>query len=158
MAVDYFLKLDGIQGESQDANFKNQIQLMSWSWGASQVSSVAGTGGSGAGKADLSDFACMLYFDKSTPNFFKSIGKGTHIATGTMSAVKSGADGKPYLKVDFTEIFVSSLQISASSEVPTVSLSFTYNQIKIDYSVQDENGNLKSTGPVTYSTKENKLT
>ncbi len=158
MAVDYFLKLDGIDGESSDANFKNQIQLMSWSWGASQVSSVAGTGGSGAGKADLSDFSLMTYFDKSTPKFFKSIGLGTHIASGTLSAVKSGAQGKPYLKVDFAEIFVTSLQMSGSSEVPTVSISFTYNEIKIDYSVQDEKGNLKSTGPITYNTKENKLT
>ena len=158
MAVDYFLKLDGIDGESADANHKNEIQLMSWSWGASQVSSVAGTGGSGAGKADLSDFSVMTYFDKATPKFFKSIGSGTHIKSGTMSAVKSGANGKPYLKVDFTELFVSSLQISGSSEIPSVSLSFTYNTIKIDYSVQDEKGNLTSTGPVTYNLKENKLT
>jgi type VI secretion system secreted protein Hcp len=159
MAVDYFLKLsDGIEGESSDSNHKSEIQIMSWSWGASQVSSVAGTGGSGAGKADLSDFSIMTYFDKATPKFFKSIGLGTHIKTGTMSAIKSGADGKPYLKVDFKELFVSSLQISGSSEIPTVSLSFTYNEIKIDYSVQDENGNLKSTGPITYNTKENKLT
>lgn len=158
MAVDYFLKLDGIQGESVDTNHKDEIQIMSWSWGASQVSSVAGTGGSGAGKADLSDFSIMTYFDKATPKFFKSIGAGTHIKTGTMSAIKSGADGKPYLKVDFKELFVSSLQISGSSEVPTVSLSFSYNEIKIDYSLQDENGNLKSTGPVTYNLKENKLT
>ena len=159
MAVDYFLKLsDGIEGESSDSNHKTEIQIMSWSWGASQVSSVAGTGGSGAGKADLSDFSIMTYFDKATPKFFKSIGLGTHIKSGTMSAIKSGADGKPYLKVDFKELFVSSLQISGSSEIPTVSLSFTYNEIKIDYSIQDENGNLKSTGPVTYNTKENKLT
>ena len=157
MAVDYFLKLDGIEGESADSNHKNEIQLMSWSWGASQVSSVAGTGGSGAGKADLSDFSLMTYFDKATPKFFKSIGAGTHIASGTLSAVKSGAQGKPYLKVDFAEIFVTGLQISGSSEVPTVSISFTYNEIKIDYSVQDEKGNLKSTGPITYNTKENKL-
>lgn len=158
MAVDYFLKLDGIQGESADANHKNEIQIMSWSWGASQVSSVAGTGGSGAGKADLSDFSIMTYFDKATPKFFKSIGAGTHIATGTMSAIKSGANGKPYLKVDFKELFVSSLQISGSSEIPTVSLSFTYNEIKIDYSTQDEKGNLASVGPITYNLKENKLT
>ncbi len=158
MAVDYFLKLDGIQGESADSNHKDEIQIMSWSWGGSQVSSVAGTGGSGAGKADLSDFSIMTYFDKATPKFFKSLGAGTHIKSGTMSAIKSGADGKPYLKVDFKELFVSSLQISGSSEVPTVSLSFSYNEIKIDYSIQDENGNLKSTGPVTYNTKENKLT
>ncbi|HVT98590.1 MAG TPA: type VI secretion system tube protein Hcp [Acidobacteriaceae bacterium] len=157
MAVDYFLKLDGIQGESQESGHKDEVQIMSWSWGATQVSSVAGTGGSGAGKASLSDFTIMANFDKSTPKFFKSICAGTHIKTGTMNAIKSGAEGKPYLKVDFKELFVSSLQISASSEIPTVSVSFTYNEIKIDYSTQNEQGNLASTGPVTYSTKENKL-
>jgi type VI secretion system secreted protein Hcp len=129
---------------------------MSWSWGASQVSSVAGTGGSGAGKADLSDFSIMTYFDKSTPKLFKSITTGQHIKTATMSAIKSGADGKPYLKVDFQEMFVSSLQISGSSEIPTVSISFTYNEIKIDYSTQNEQGNVTSTGAVTFNTKSNK--
>ena len=157
MAVDYFLKLDGIQGESQDEKFKNQIQVLSWSWGASNVSSVAGTGGSGAGKADLSDFSMMLNFDKSTPKFFKSICLGSHIPSGEFSAVKAGTEGKPYLKVDFKEIFVTSLQMSASGEVPAVSLSFSYNEIKIDYSAQDEKGNVASTGPVTFNTKTNKL-
>jgi len=158
MAVDYFLDVDGIPGESQDSNFKNKIQLMSWSWGASNISSVSGTGGSGAGKVDISDFSCMTYFDKATPKFFKSITKGIHVSKGTLSAVKSGADGKPYLKVNFTEIFVTGLQMSASSEVPTVSLSFTYNEIGIDYSVQDEKGNLTSTGEVKYSLKQNVVT
>jgi type VI secretion system secreted protein Hcp len=157
MAVDYFLKLDGIDGESSDSNHKNEIQLMSFSWGASQVTSVAGTGGSGAGKADLSDFSVMTYFDKATPKFFKSIGAGTHIKSGTMTANKSGGQGKPFLKVDFKELFVTSLQISGSSEIPSVSVSFSYNEIKIDYSVQNDQGNLASTGAVTYNVKENKL-
>ena len=157
MAVDYFLKLDGIQGESTDSKHKDEIQIQSWSWGASQVSSVAGPGGSGAGKADMSAFSVITYFDKATPKFFKSIGLGTHIKTGTMSAIKSGGDGKPYLKVDFKELFVSNLQISGTTEIPMVSLSFTYNEIKIDYSTQNEQGNLASIGPITYNTKENKL-
>jgi type VI secretion system secreted protein Hcp len=157
MAVDYFLKLDGIQGESVDANHKNEIQILSWSWGGSQTSSVSGTGGSGAGKVDLADFSIMTNFDKATQKLFKSLCEGTHVKTGTMTAVKSGANGKPYLTVDFTELFVSSLQISASSEIPTISVSFTYNTIKIDYSVQDEKGNLTSTGPVSYDLKQNKL-
>src|SRR5665213_1566562 len=157
MAVDYFLKLDGIQGESADEHHKNEIQIMSFSWGGSQTSSVAGTGGSGAGKVDLSDFSIMVNFDKATPKFFKSMCAGTHIKTGELSAIKSGAEGKPYLKVDFKELFVSSLQISASSEIPTVSVSFTYNEIKMDYSMQNEQGNITSTGPVTYDLKANKL-
>jgi type VI secretion system secreted protein Hcp len=130
---------------------------MSWSWGASNMSSVAGTGGSGAGKVDMSDFSMMTYFDKSTPKFFKNISKGTHITKGTLEAIKSGADGKPYLKIDFQEIFITSLQMSASSEVPSVSISFTYNEIKVDYSQQDEKGNLVSTGAVTFNTKQNKV-
>lgn len=157
MAVDYFLKLDGIQGESQDEKHKNEIQILSWSWGASNVSSVSGTGGSGAGKVDMSDVSMMLNFDKSTPKFFKSVAAGTHISTGTLSAVKAGGNGKPYLKVDFKEIFVTGLQMSAAGEVPAVSLSFTYDEIKMDYSAQDEKGNLASTGPVTFNTKQNKL-
>lgn len=157
MAVDYFLKLDGIQGESQDDKHKNEIQVLSWSWGASNVSSVSGTGGSGAGKVDMSDVSMMLNFDKSTPKFFKSICAGSHISTGTLSAIKAGTDGKPYLKVDFKEIFVTGLQMSAAGEVPAVSLSFSYDEIKIDYSAQDEKGNVASTGPVTFNTKANKL-
>jgi type VI secretion system secreted protein Hcp len=156
MAVDYFLKIDAIPGESVDDKHKNEIQIMSWSWGGSQVSSVAGTQGSGAGKVDLSDFSIMTYFDKSTPKFFKSLTVGEHIPKALVTATKSGAGGKPYLKVDLSEMFVSSLQLSGSSEVPTVSISFTYNEIKIDYSIQDEKGNLTSTGPVSYSTKANK--
>jgi type VI secretion system secreted protein Hcp len=155
MAVDYFLKLDGIQGESADAKHKDEIQIMSWSWGGSQTSSVAGTGGSGAGKVDLADCNLMTYFDKATPKLFKSLCKGDHIKTGTLTAVKSGGDGAPYLTVDFTEIFVSSLQLSASGEVPMVSLSFSYNTIKIDYKMQNEQGNLTSTGPVSYDLKTN---
>jgi type VI secretion system secreted protein Hcp len=155
MAVDYYLKLDQVQGEAADSSFKDQIQILSWSWGASQVSSVAGTGGSGAGKADLSDFSIMTNFDKSTPKLFNAIVTGQHIKTGVMSAVKSGAKGKPYLKVDFKELFVTSLQISGSSEIPTVSVSFSYNEIKIEYSAQNEDGNLESTGPVTYNLKQN---
>lgn len=157
MAVDYFLKLDGIQGESADEKHKNEITILSWSWGASQVSSVSGSGGSGAGKANLSDFSVMAFFDKSTPLFFKNVCAGTHIKTGEMTAIKSGADGKPYLKVDFKELFVTSLQMSASGEIPSVSISFSYNEIKIDYSEQSETGTLTSTGAVTYDTKANKL-
>jgi type VI secretion system secreted protein Hcp len=157
MAVDYFLKLDGIQGESQDEKHKNEIQVLSWSWGAANVSSVAGTGGSGAGKVDMSDVSMMLNFDKSTPKFFKSVCAGSHIASGTLSAIKAGGNGKPYLKVDFKELFVTGLQMSAAGEVPAVSLSFTYDEIKIDYSAQDEKGNMASVGPVTMNIKQNKL-
>jgi type VI protein secretion system component Hcp len=72
---DIFLMLSGVPGESQDKTGKRDrgIQIMSWSWGACPASSVAGTGGSGAGKAGLSDFSIMTYFDKAPPWLYGQI-------------------------------------------------------------------------------------
>jgi type VI secretion system secreted protein Hcp len=157
MAVDFFLKLDGIQGESADEKHKDQITLLSWSLGASQVTSVAGTGGSGAGKADLSDLSIMKYLDKASAPIFKALVAGTHVKTGVLEAVKAGGDGKPFLKLSFDELFVTSQQYSASSEIPSESVSFSYNKIKVEYSTQNEQGILTATGAVTYELKVNKV-
>lgn len=156
MAVDYFLKLDSINGESADQNFKNQISVLSFSWGGTQTTSVAGTGGSGAGKVSLDEFSVTKYYDSSSPEIFKAMLKGTHITNGTLSAVKSGADGKAFLTITFTELFVTAQHISASTEIPTETVSFSYNTIKVDYSKQNEQGNLTSVGPVSYDLKANK--
>ena len=157
MAVDYYLKLDGIQGEAATEGFKDQIQLLSFSWGGSQTTSVAGTGGSGAGKVDLSDLSVMKNYDKSSPQMFKALISGTHIKTGVLSATKAGGGGKPFLKISLGELFVTSLQDSASSEIPTESVSFSYNTIKVEYSTQNEQGILTAVGAVSYDLKANKV-
>ncbi len=156
MAVDYFLKLDSINGESVDQNFTNQISVLSFSWGGTQTTSVAGTGGSGAGKVSLSEFSIVKYYDSASPEIFKAMLQGKHISSGTLSAVKSGSDGKAFLTLTFAEMFVTSQQISASSEIPTETVSFSYNTIKTDYSKQNEQGNLTSVGAVSYDLKANK--
>jgi type VI secretion system secreted protein Hcp len=158
MAVDFYLKLDSIDGEAVATNFENQIQLLSFSWGGSQQTSVAGTGGSGAGKVDLADLSVMKHMDKATSPIFKALVSGTHIKTGVLSAVKAGGNNKPFLKLSFEELFITSQQISASSEIPTESVSFSYNQIKEEYWTQNEQGVLTATGAVTYNLKQNKVT
>jgi type VI secretion system secreted protein Hcp len=155
MAVDFYLKLDGIEGEAVAKGFENQIQLLSFSWGGTQHTSVAGTGGSGAGKVDLADLSIMKNMDKATSPIFKALVSGTHIKTGVLSATKAGSAGKPFLKLSFEELFVTSQQISASSEIPSESVSFSYNKIKEEYSTQNEQGVLTATGAVTYNLKEN---
>jgi type VI secretion system secreted protein Hcp len=155
MAVDFFLKLDGINGESADDKHKNEITVMSFSWGASQVTSVSGSGGSGAGKADLSDLSIMKNYDSASPSLYKSLLKGEHIKTGVLTAIKSGADGKPFIQISLKELFVTSIQISGSSEIPMESVSFSYNEIKTEYFMQNEQGNLEAKGSVTYNLKGN---
>jgi type VI secretion system secreted protein Hcp len=160
MAVDFFLKLDSIDGESVADGHTNEITLLSFSWGGSQVSSVAGTGGSGAGKVSLENLHIMKYYDKASPSLFKALISGTHIKTGVLSACKSGVTGgggKPFLKVSLEELFVSNLSVSGSSEVPAESVSFSYNKIKVEYSTQNEQGILTAVAAVTYDLKANKV-
>jgi len=160
MAVNYFLKLDGVEGESADKDYKKQIQILGWSWGASQLSSVEANGGSGAGKVNVAEFSVNTYFDKATPKFFKNICAGTHFKTATLSACKAtgaSTSGKPYLTVDMGELFVTSIRLNAQTELPSVELSFSYNDIKIEYFLQNGDGTLVSTGPVSYDLKANKI-
>src|SRR5882757_2335755 len=158
MAVDFFLKLDAMDGGSTDQNHKNEISVMSFSWGASQVTSVAGTGGSGAGKANLADLSIMKTYDSASVPLFKALLAGTHIATGVLTAAKAGGNGKPFIKLSLTELFVTSVQSSGSSEIPMESVSFSYNTIKSEYFMQDEKGNLTAKGSVSFDLKANKLT
>ena len=159
MAVDFFLKLDGINGEATDQNHKNEISVLSWSWGASQTSTVSGGGGSSAGKASLADLHIVKSYDAASVPLFKSLLKGDHIANGVLTANKSGSadGGKAFLKVTLTELFVTSVQSSGSSEIPTESVSFSYATVKVEYSKQNEQGVLATAGSVTYDVKQNKL-
>ena len=158
MAVDYFLKLDTIQGESQADKHADEIQVLSWSWGASNVSSVHATSGSGAGKADVADLNMMINLDKSYPKLVQALTRGTHLKTGLLAAVKAGAANANYFTMEMQEVFVSSLQISASSEIPTVSLSLTFKSFKLDYYAQDAEGTVKNAGTAGWDVVTNKTT
>ena len=158
MAVDFFLDLGDIKGESVDDKHKDQITVMSFSWGASQTTSVSGSGGSGAGKANLADLSIMKNYDAASTPLYKSLILGSHIPTGTLYAVKSGGSGDPFMTITLSELFVTSIQISGSSEVPMESVSFSYNQIKTQYAQQDETGKQNVKAAVTYNLKSNKVT
>jgi type VI secretion system secreted protein Hcp len=155
MAVDFFLKVTGADGESTQQGHTNEIKIHSFSWGASQVTSVSGSGGSGAGKASLSDISVMKDLDKASPEMFKMLLTGTHISSAVLTAQKAtgSTTGAPFLTITFGEVFVTSQQISGSSEIPSEAVSFSYNTIKFDYSTQAEGGTLTSTGAVSYNIK-----
>ena len=156
MAVDYFLKLDGIQGEDAFKLFiQRRIRLLSWSWGANSLSSVEANGGSGAGKVDLDEFSFVTEFDKATVGFFRSICKGEHVMNATLFAFKAEAL-ESYLTVDFEQVFVTGIGTTATWEIPAVTIKFSFNKITFDYRVQGKDGFLISTGPVAYALKQNK--
>src|SRR5262245_47415780 len=106
--VDYFLKIDGIQGESQDAKHKGEIELLSFNWGETQTGTFAHGGGGGAGKVQMQDFHFMMNVNSASAKFFLKCASGEHIKTALLTCRKAGKDQQDYLKVTFEDLIISS--------------------------------------------------
>ena len=107
-AVDYFLKIDGIPGESTDSKHKGEIELLSFSWGATNNAQV--TSGRGAGRVSFQDFEFSKLFDKASPQIFQKCVTGVHIPNVTLSARKSSDSEVPnpdFLKIVFSTVLIS---------------------------------------------------
>jgi len=158
-AVDYFLKIDGIEGESQDSKHKGEIELHSWSFGATQGGSSHSGGGGGAGKVSLQDFHFVMRVNKSTPKLFLACAGGDHIKTAVLTCRKAGKDQQEYLKWTFSDFLVSSYQTggSASSDVvPMDQISLNFSKIQTQYQEQKGDGTLGGAVQAGWDVKQNK--
>ncbi len=106
--VDFFLKIDGIDGESSDAKHKNEIDIGAWSWGVVQSGAGAGGGGRGAGKVSMQDFQFVMNLSKASPKLLLACASGKHIKQATLTARKAGTGKQEYLTFKFSDVLVSS--------------------------------------------------
>jgi type VI secretion system secreted protein Hcp len=145
MAYDAFLKLDGIKGESQKTNHTDEIDIMSFSWGASNSSSVGTGTGVSTGKVSVSDFSIMKSTDISSATLFTKCCDGSVISTGVVTLQRQvGAKATPYLIYEFSNVYVTSIQWSGSGgagDAPMESVSFTFEVGKVHYTPLDDAGN-----------------
>ncbi len=126
-----FLKLDGIKGESTDKIHKGEIQIDGFALSA-QGGAQASGGGGGAGKVTIQSFSITKTLDKSSPLLFQAAATGQHIKDATLSfARKAGGEQKTYLKFDFQNVLVSSVQDGASDKAtPTEQVTFAFQKCK----------------------------
>lgn len=157
-SVDYFLKIDGIEGESTDRAHKGEIEIESFSWGVSQGGNRAAGGGGGTGKANFQDFHFTMQVSKASPKLFLATATGQHIKEAVLTARKSGENQQEYLKVTFTDLLISSYQTGGSSGdvVPTDEVSLNYSKIEIEYTPQKEDGSADTPVKAGYDLKANK--
>ena len=141
MAVDMFLKLDGIKGESQDSKHKDEIEIVSFSWGLNQQ--VATAGGAAAGKVSALDFSIVKQLDAATPQLIEMACQGEHLGSGLLTLRKAGGEQQDYLKIKLTDILISSYQTGGSSAgLPAESISFSFGNIEISAAEQKEDGSI----------------
>lgn len=142
--ADMFLKIDGIEGESTDQKHKGEIELQSWSFGATQPGSAGHGGGAGIGKTQLHDFSIVKFADKASPKLFEACTTGKHIPTVKLTCRKAGGDQQEFLKITMKEAIVSNFTQSGSGggSLPMDNLSLNFTTIEMEYGVQNEKGAL----------------
>ena len=144
MAFDAFLKIDGIEGESRDSKHKDEIEVLSFSWGVSnQATSSGHGGGGGAGKATFHDFNFMVRAQKASPKLFLACASGKHIKDAVLTCRKAGERQLEFLKIRLTDVLVSSFQQSGSEggdDTPLESVSLNFAKFEETYTPSDSKG------------------
>ena len=156
-SVDYFLKIDGIPGESTDSKHKNEIDLLSWSWGEANAGTHGGGGGGGAGKVSMNDFNFTMRINKASPKLFLACATGQHIKEALLICRKAGKEQQEYLKIKFSDLLISSYQTGGSGGdvVPVDQISFNFAKIEQSYAPQKPDGKLDSPVVHNYSVQTN---
>jgi len=142
MAVDMFLMLDGIKGESADDKHKGEIDIESFSWGLAQTGAGHRGSGSGTGKVDVQDISITKRVDKSSPTLMLSCANGKHITKGKITLRKAGENPLDYLTFDLEQVFVSNYQLSHTTggETPMETFSLNFVKVKSEYWTQSDKG------------------
>ena len=142
MAVDMFLELDGIPGESKDTTHKGLIDILSWSWGMSQSGSFHMGGGGGAGKVNVNDISFTKWVDKASPELMLKCCNGTHIPKGKLIVRKAGENPVEYLVINFEKLLVSSISTGGSGgeDRLTENLTLNFAKYSVEYVEQDDKG------------------
>jgi type VI secretion system secreted protein Hcp len=155
--VDYFLKIEGIPGESTDKSHADEIDLESWSWGETQLGTSSGMGGGGAGKVSMQDFHFVMRHNKASPLLLKACATGQHIPEAKLTCRKAGGEQQEYMTITLTDLLVSSYQTGGSNGdvIPTDQISLNFSKIEHEYKPQNEKGELGSPVKAMYDLKTN---
>jgi type VI secretion system secreted protein Hcp len=158
MAIDSFLKLGSLKGESVVKGFEDQIQVLSWSWGMSQTGTTHMASGGGAGKVNVSDITVTHHVDAASPALIQACCKGTHFDTATLTMNKAGGTALAYVTITLTDIIITSVSTggSAGEDLLTENVSLNFGKFKYSYQPQDNKGAKKGGAiDVTYDIAKN---
>ncbi len=158
MAVDQFLKLDGIEGEAQDAEHKKEIDVLAWSWGVTQSGTTHMGSGGGGGKANVQDVSVTKYIDSASHNLLQRCFDGKHIDKGTLVVRKAGGTPLEYYTIVMEDIMVTSVSTGGSGgeDRLTENVVLNFSKVNITYKPQKEDGSAGADKKAGWDIAENK--
>ena len=156
MAVDIFLKIDGIEGESSDAKHKGEIEIESFSWGAS-APGTGGPGGGGTGRVTMEDFSFTTPVTMASPKLFLACVERRRIKTALLTVRRSGGQQPDFLKVTMSDVQISGWKQAADAELPIDQVSMNFGKVQIAFAGQRPDGTPGDTVTAGWDSKNTKI-
>jgi type VI secretion system secreted protein Hcp len=157
MAADIFAKIGDIKGESLDSKHKDEIEVLSFSWGVANPGSVTHGGGGGAGKPTFQDLSIVHHIDKATPALLKACATGTHLKEATITHRKAGKGQQEYLIVNLNDIIITAVSHGGTAgQLPDETVSLAFAKVDLEYKPQKPDGSLDAGIHFKYDLKTNK--
>jgi type VI secretion system secreted protein Hcp len=158
MASDIFAKLGDIKGESQDDKHKDEVEVLSFSWGVTNPAPHGGGGGGGAaGRATFSDLSIVHNIDKATPQLLRACATGAHLQDATITQRKAGKGQQEYLIIKMNDVIVTGVtDTSATGQQGSETVTLTFAKVDLEYKPQKLDGSLDAGVRFKYDIKANK--
>ena len=157
MAMDLFIKIGALKGESIDKTHAGEIDVLAWSWGMSNSGSAHVGGGAGAGKVNVQDLSLTKYIDKSTPDLMLAACNGKHFDSALLTVRKAGEKPLEYLKIPMTQVLITSVSTGGSGGEDRLTENVTLNfaSVKVEYVEQTKGGGTGDKPSMNWNIAEN---
>jgi type VI secretion system secreted protein Hcp len=157
MASDIFAKLGDIKGESLDDKHKDEIEVLSYSWGVANVGVISAGSGGATGKATFQDLSIVHNVDKASPMLLKACATGTHIKEATITHRKAGKGQQEYLIVKLNDVIITGVTHGGTGGQPlSESVSLAFAKVDLEYKPQKPDGSIDAGIHFKYDLKANK--
>jgi len=157
MALDMFVDMGSIKGESRDKENKDKIDILAWSWGMSQSGTTHTGGGGGAGKANFQDLSFTKYLDSSSNALMNALAQGKHLEKVELLVRKAGEGQQKYLGITMEEVLVTSISTGGSGgeDRLTENVTLNFGKVSFAYTPQDSKGTVSGDKTFTWNIAEN---
>ena len=155
MAIDIFAKLGDIKGESLDDKHKDEIEVLSWSWGVTNPVSLAGSGAS-QGRAHFHDLSFTHKIDKASPLLMQACASGVHLKEATITHRKAGKGQQEFLVIKMNDVLITAMEDADSDAASTEMVSLAFAKIEVEYRPQKADGALDAGIHFKYDLKAQK--
>ena len=158
MAAGIFAKIGDIKGESLDSKHKDEVEVLSWSWGVTNSGTIRGGSGGGTGKATFNDFNFTHHLDKASPSLLKACATGKHIKDATITVRKAGKGQQEFLIIKMSDVIITAVNPSGAADAAATAehVALQFAKVDLEYKPQKADGSLDAGLHFKYDIKGNK--